>query len=329
LGIDGSYAAMSPISIANWLADEASTRGITKDTLSSLRTGISTMWTEQLLPGPNPTHGEVVERVITGYGKEHAAEEAAARRLRKAKGTIALTVDLLAELVPAAGADRPQSAEEELYWAGACVATFALSRCIELFGATRIQRKPIRADAITFYDDARQIVARAVRPHDAADLARFPHHFVLHLGATKADQYAKNRPLAIAAAAAVEALWTWMHTRARLGGAPDSALFGLPGAAALAREHILERVASWVQVTHGGRKPTVTGKAFRRGGNQSLLASGASLPDIMAAGRWSSERMPGVYGSDEAVAARALLTSQAMGRGFSAAAAANSKGASR
>jgi hypothetical protein len=45
----------------------------------------------------------------------HAPAEAAERRARKEKGTIALTIALLAELVLAAGVDCPQSADEELY----------------------------------------------------------------------------------------------------------------------------------------------------------------------------------------------------------------------
>jgi len=313
---------MTPTAIANWLADEATVRGIAKDSLSALRTGVATLWYEQLLPGSNPTHGDLVDRVVTGYGKAHAEEEAAARRRRKEKGTIALTIGLLADLSTVARADHPQSAEEEMYWAAACVATFALSRCIELFGATRIQRKPILASAVTFYDDQRQIPVRAVRPHDEADLARPPHHFVLHLGATKADQFAKNRPMGVAAASAVLALWKWMHTRARMGRTPDEPLFGLTASSPLARSHLLERIAAWVQATHGGPKPVLTAKTFRRGGNQSLLASGAALPDIMGAGRWKSKAMPAVYGSQEAMDARALLTSQELGRSFAIAKAA-------
>lgn len=324
-GRSGAFADMTPAAVANWLADEAADgRGLTRDSLNALRTGVSTLWREECLPGENPTAADVVDRLVTGYGKLNAPAEAAARRTRRANATIALTVELLGELSGAAGADRPSGMMpvDQLYWAAACVATFSLSRCAELFGATRIGRPPVPASAVTFFDDARELTVRAVRPDDAAALLRVPHHFCLELGPTKADPLATNRPVPIAAGVAVQALWAWMHTRQRIGGVPQEPLFGMPGTAPLARAHLLERVACWVQATHGGDKPKVTAKAFRRGGNQTLLASGAALPDIMGVGRWRSATMPAVYGSESAAAARAMLTSQEMGRIYAVAKAA-------
>jgi hypothetical protein len=313
---------MTPASIANWLADEATESGIQRDTLAGLRTGVSTLWKEQLLPGENPTAADVVERVVTGFGKQNALKEAAARRIRRSNGTIALTVELLGELEPVAGGDRAVTPSDQLYWAAACVATFTLSRLIELFGSTRVKRPPIPASAVQFFDDARGVVPRAVRPAGEPASAKLPDHFSLFLGPTKADQLGANRPVPIAAEAAVRALWVWMHARQQLGGTPGEPLFGIPGSAPLARSHLLERVARWAQIVHGGAKPKVTAKAFRRGGNQTLLAAGAALPDIMGFGRWKSSAMPTVYGSDDAAGARAILTSREMGRIYNVAKAA-------
>jgi hypothetical protein len=311
-GFAPALSAMTPISISNWLADEAGDKRVQRDTLAALRTGVSTLWREALLPGPNPTLHDVVERVLTGYGKQNAVVEAEAKKLRREKGTIALTVELLAEV--AAVAKGGGSPEDQLYWAAACAAVFTLSRCIELFGASRVKRSPISANALEFrnrYD----FPARGIRP-DTVHERSIPKLFVFSLGPTKADQMGKNKPVPNAARVAIEALWVWVHTRKRLGGTDDGPLFAIPGQKPIALTHLLRRVAMWVQITHGGPLPTVTCKVFRRGGNQTLMASGAALPNIQAMGRWKDSRMPDVYNGPSAALARAILTSHEMGKIF-------------
>ena len=114
----------------------------------------------------------------------------------------------------------------------------------------------------------------------------------------------------------MRALWTWEHTRQRLGGVPGGSLFAIPRRPPLRRAHVLARIAAWVQATQGGEAPKFTGKIFRCGGNQTLLASGAPLPILQArdGGRQPACRPYTVVRGVSA--GRALLASQKMGRLF-------------
>jgi len=80
---------------------------------------------------------------------------------------------------------------------------------------------------------------------------------------------------------------------------------------ALASRKLLLQVGVWYSRLTG-IVPQLTGKAFRRGGASAMLRSGASIPDIMAAGRWKTPAMVGVYANAEAKRARAAAASRAL-----------------
>jgi len=200
--------------------------------------------------------------------------------------------------------------------------TFGLNRCGEIFRSTRTNRPAIRADAVTFYDHALSALPRDLEEGNWQSRP-LPGLYSVALDRTKADPEGRNLDQRIAATPAVRALWRWMHIRRDLGGRADEPLFTVPGASvsSLSRGRLFAAVASWHEVVRG-TAPKVSGKAFRRGGNQSLVASGAPATDMQHAGRWASAGMPAVYSSTVANEQRGLHVSRGLGQLYETAAAA-------
>jgi hypothetical protein len=173
---------------------------------------------------------------------------------------------------------------------------------------------------VQFFERSFDVVARALCPEGESWRQAAVDHYSVQLGPTKADQLGRNPPQRIAAAVAVSALWRWAHIRRDLGGRAEDPLFQVPGQKALTRKQLFSTIQQW-HLAATGVLPKVTGKAFRRGGNQSLVASGASVPDMQRAGRWRSSAMPAVYSAPAAAAARGLHVSRGLGDIFAAAAA--------
>lgn len=316
-------ADLTPQQCANWLVEYATGGGKGKmaSSLGVARSAISTRWELAGLEGANPASSPIVSRLLKGYAKSRVEAEAVIRSEREE--TISLTVERLAELAPIADCSRGGAPRDVMLWAAACVATFGLNRCAELFGATRVGRPPIAASAVKFFDSEYATQPRALCP-GPAEGAPLPAYFTLALGPTKADPMGRNADLRIAARVAVAALWKWMHLRRDRGGTLTGHLFQVDSFPPLTRTELFERVRDWHRVAFG-TAPKVTGRAFRRGGNQSLVASGAPHPVLKQAGRWKSDAMPSVYSSAEADAARGLKASRALGDLYEAAAAARQR----
>lgn len=320
---DSSPAAISTQRAMEWLAAAGAERKLMFSSLRSYRSALSTHWANAGGVGPNPLQDPLVSRLLKGYRNQNRERDSAVREKRQE--TISLTVELLAELTPFAPGARGGSPDDIMLWAAACMLTFGLNRCEEIFRSTRTGREPIFAAAVTFFRSPQSVTARALIPEGSCwQEATPPDHYSVALGITKADQEGKNPDQRIAAEPAVRALWRWMHIRRDLGGGADSPLFAVPGSPPLTRSRLFTAVAEWHQQATG-EKAKVTGKAFRRGGNQTLVAAGASVPELMAAGRWRGEGMPAVYSSATANSSRALLVSRGMGQIFSSAAAASQR----
>lgn len=133
---------------------------------------------------------------------------------------------------------------------------------------------------------------------DVRDIRRQPDGTaVAHIRRSKTDQLSRgtSQHLTSTTAARIDAwlqaagiaadadapLW---QRQGRTGGRVDADLIG----------RIVRRRARAVGIT--GR---ITGHSLRRGAAQSLVAAGATLPETMDAGRWSSAEMVARYARDE------------------------------
>lgn len=321
-GFSSEIAQVTVTRACNWLANVGAERQLMHRSLGVYRAALSTAWVESQA-GPNPLSHHHVTRVLVGYGKGRVVADLATRDARTS--TLELTVELLAELSQIAEPGFDATADAVMLWAAACTAVFGLHRCIELFGSTRgnIRLGICRTD-VHFYRLATSVTSMPViEERKGMPPPCTPDHYTLHLGATKADQMATNERVKVAAGAAVTALYRWyclqgqlMHEWSSTGRGPyEGVLFQIPGQPALARTRLFAEIGKWCQRVHGGeRPPKITGKTFRRGGNQTLLASGASGQLAQTMGRWASKAMPLTYSSLSANAARSLIASRGMGQ---------------
>ena len=302
--------------IAQWLSVVGLQRRLMADTLSTYRSAISTAWAMAGGTGSNPAQDALVSRVVQGYANVRQRADALIREERQE--TVALTAELLAQIAVKAPGATGGTPEDIMEWAAACFLTFGLNRCAEALGSTRGGRPPLSVDAVRFFACSHDVIPRALCPEDSSWREFTPDHYSVNLGPTKADTLGRNPPQRIAAAPAVQALWRWVHIRRDLGGGDEGPLFMVPGQRVLTRARLFRVIQVW-HLAATGALPKITGKAFRRGGNQSLVASGAPLPDLQHGGRWASAGMPARYSSSAANAIRGLHVSRGLGDIFAAA----------
>ncbi len=320
-----SPAAITTLRAVEWLTVVGAERQLMHSSLRCYRSALSTFWANAGGTGANPLQDPLVSRLLKGYKNQRRERDSINREKREE--TMPLTVETLAELTPFAPGASGGSPDDIMLWAAACMLTFGLNRCGEIFRCTRSGRQPIAAWAISFFRHPNSTRGRPLLSISGADSpawqsAPVPDHYSVALGPTKADPEGNNPPQRIAAVPAVRALWRWMNIRRDLGGRDGDPLFAVPGSSPLARSRLFAAVADW-HSNATGTTVKITGKAFRRGGNQSLVASGASVPEMMHAGRWRGSGMPAVYSSSTANSSRALLVSRGLGELFSSAAAAS------
>jgi hypothetical protein len=316
--LDPSPLAMTTGQIVQWLSVVGSQRRLMADTLSTYRSAVSTAWALAGGTGSNPAQDALVSRVVQGYANVRQQADAQIRHERQE--TVALTAELLAQISVKAPGVSGGTPEDIMEWAAACFLTFGLNRCAEAFGSSRIDRPPLSGGAVRFFARSHDVIPRALCPEGTSWREHTPDHYSVSLGPTKADVLGHNPPQRIAAAVAVQALWRWVHIRRDLGGGEAGPLFQVPGQRALTRARLFRVIQVWHRAATGVT-PKITGKAFRRGGNQSLVASGAPLPDLQHGGRWASKGMPACYSSSVANATRGLHVSRGLGDIFAAAAA--------
>ena len=313
-GTSELIAAVTSVKAGDWLAELALGGHLSGATIRTHRSALSTAWEESGIEGPNPLHAATIDRIVRGAAKMLVTRDLAARATREI--TIELTPTLLSQFLPYvteapyAGPRHPDPSPG-LYWAAACLGVFGLLRPNEFLYVGQRQ-KVLLASAITFRASALHDGERALLPRGVIITeASIPDRLEVALGATKADHLARNGTHVIAARMAVEALWRWMHQRRDAGYIPDAPLFVHGDGLALASRKLLTQVSVWyARLT--GVVPKLTGRAFRRGGASAMLQEGASIPDIMAAGRWRSPAMVGVYTSKEAKRAQATAASRTL-----------------
>lgn len=314
---DPSARAISTGSAREWLAAVAGEKQLMGDTLPTYRSALSTAWAIAGGTGSNPVQDASISRLLQGYANQRQAADAAVRAQRLE--TISLTAELLAQISPSAPGYGGGQPRDIMCWAAACMLTFGLNRCAEIFSSSRIDRPALPMSAVQFFARPHDVVARALCPVGEDRMAHMPDHYEVSLGPTKADRMGRNPPQKIAAAIAVSALWRWAHVRRDLGGT-EGPIFVVPGERPLTRKQLFAEIAAWHKAATG-REAKVTGRAFRRGGQSSLFASGAAGSDMQHAGRWRSAAMPAVYSSAAAGATRGLHVSRGLGALFASAAA--------
>ena len=301
----------------DWLAHVALGGRVGGNTVRTYRSALSTAWEEAGGRGDNPLRSALIDRIVCGAGKLLKNRDMAARASREV--TVEITPTLLAQFLPYVeeaggrhGARGPHEAELAMLWAAACMGVFGLLRPNEFLYVGQQTDKVLLADAITFRAAPNHEAQQGLLPRGIAiTAATVPDRFEVALGATKADVYGKNSRLIIAARMAVEALWRWVHLRRDAGHAPQAPLFVQENGLALASRKLLAQISLWyARLT--GVAPKITGRAFRRGGASDMLRAGASIPDIMTAGRWKSPAMVGVYANAEARRAAAAAASRAL-----------------
>ena len=315
-GADGSTLAITAIKAGDWIAHLALGGALSGVTLRTYRSALSTAWEEAGGEGNNPLQSPIIDRHIRGAAKLLLGRDMAARAAREI--TVELTPTLIAQFAPyvleasSSGGTAAPGAAPEMCWAAACLGVFGLLRPNEFLYVSQAQKGVLLASAITFRAAPNHEGVQGLLPRGSAPTAaNVPDRFEVALGATKADHFGRNGKLIIAARMCVEALWRWMHMRRDAGHGPHAPLFVLGDGRALASRKLLEQVGVWyARLT--GIMPKLTGKAFRRGGASAMLSSGASIPDIMAAGRWKTPAMVGVYASREAQRYRAAAASRAL-----------------
>lgn len=320
-GLDAEPLAATPEAAGDWLAELALGGRISAATLRTYRSALSTAWEEAGGRGSNPLQDPFVERLVRGASKLLLTRDLAARAARQI--TLELTPSVIAQFLPfvleassvaatTEGSASPSLVPAACSWAATCLGVFGLLRPNEFLWVGQGQSAALTASAITFRVSPRHEAEQGLLPRGVAVTAEsIPDRFEVALGATKADPLARNGRLVIAARLAVEALWRWMHARRDAGHTPHAPLFVLANGHALASRVLLNQVGAWyTRLT--GATAKLTGRAFRRGGASAMLSSGASIPDIMAAGRWKTPAMVGVYSSREAKWVHAAAASRAL-----------------
>lgn len=309
-GIDTAAQKITVQSAANWLASLGEEGELQSNTIKAYRSALSTWWKLSLptgAVGPNPLSHDTIDLTLKGIARARQQQEAQ-RRAAKALH-IEVTPELLAAVEHVARGPRPQ---DDMKWAAACVATYGLLRPNEFLGSAQARKEALRPEAIAWFARHNSVLPGGMLPPgDAVDGNPLPDHFTIDLGPTKADQQGRNDPVPIRAATAVKALWRWMHRRRDLGPARGSPLFCVPNESPLSLADLCRSIADWVEAT-GQPRPSISGKAFRRGGASAMVAAGAASADIAAAGRWRSAAMINVYANAASKHARRLRASAAM-----------------
>ena len=292
--------------VVEWLAKIASEGEVRSNTIRTYRSAVRTYFLSATMGsmGANPVDAEAVGVVMKGIQRAKAPTEAEARK--KKPPTMALTFDLLHQLEPLFlwGEDD----EACMMWAAAHVATYGALRPSELLGSAQNRERALRIDQVQFLlRKGSPQPAQLLPPGSNISDFELPYSFTIRLEITKTKQGGEPEPVEIPAPSAVKALWHWVHRRRDLHPSPDDVqLFRIPRQQPLSVAKLTSRIEEAIgQLT--GSVPHLTGKTFRRGAASSLVAGGADIPTILAAGRWAgtSGAMVGIYSSSQAKRQRA------------------------
>lgn len=301
-----SAAAVTPVRVASWMAWLATRGRLKASTIDAYSSAVST-WHKfgTMSDVIDIGTSTAVAIVRAGIHKSLKPAENAARE-RAAD----LTPAVLSQIVASAPGTGSRAV---MLIAAASVGVYGCLRANELLGSHQHRDRALSLSSVSFWADASGL--RRVFPgKDTRAVGPIPHHFSSHLGVTKADQEGANKDHEVAARPAVEALWNWLHLRTELR-APGSndRIFIEPhnGWKLLSMAELCRQLSAWAKAA-GITPCDFKGKSFRRGGARGMMEAGAQGPDIMRAGRWSSDRMPALYAGPEAMRIRQLQISKAM-----------------
>lgn len=307
--LDPSPLSITAASASNYLASRVDSGSLMARSLLVHRSALSTAWAEAaataspMVSGDNPLQSSAVSRLLDGAAKVLRETDAAKRADRAV--TVSLTPELLARC-PAPQSLAPRDARAIARWAAAHVGVYGCLRPGEFLG----DGAALRAEGVQFFNAAGLSLDLARSCWDARSKDK-PVTAKLKLGPTKADQFARNAPVLLAAPAPVAALWAWMHARRAAGAAPEGPLFAIPGEHTLSIPEMNRVVTDWLELVTG-EQIKVTGRAYRRGGASAIVGAGAPIPDAQLAGRWATPRMPMVYADEAAREAKALAVARSL-----------------
>jgi len=311
-GVSPAPEDVDGYSLAEFLAHLAHTAPLQSSTIATYRSAVSS-WAHRGTLSDESSAGSSapVSLVMQGIINSKRPAENARKQARREEEP-ALTPEMLAAILEVVPGACPRNA---MLMAAAHVGVYGLLRPIEMLGARGSrEEEALRLSQVTFYHDkAEAVVAAHHKNYATAVSVPLPHHFVIRLGATKADREGANKPKVVASEPAVAALWFWLHLRRDLRPpAGNEFIFLNPHTWSF-----LNIVELMKQLTVWGKEANVTsfdfvGRSMRRGGAEALVGGGASIPDVQAAGRWRSVAMPALYAGAAGGRQRQLLISKAM-----------------
>lgn len=312
--------SVTATSLAEFLAHLEKGSDLKASTIGTYRSAVSS-WARRGTLSDEPSLGSstVVTMAMQGITNLRQQVETEARRQQR-KDNPSLTPPMLAEIVGVAGGSRPR---DVMMLAAAHVAVYGLLRPSEMLGQPSMREvRALKVEMITFWlDEAGTRRAPLLKRDKSPAAARasaepLPHHFLLQLGPSKADQAGSNPPIVVAAPPAVRMLWLWLHMRVDLlsPGQSNPFVFVHPHNRVFMTEaELCAQLTRWGHVA-GVLDPSCSfkGRSFRRGGAAHLMEIGASVPDMQAAGRWRSGAMPALYAGADAAQRRRMLISKSM-----------------
>ena len=307
----GPYPAdVTSFGVAEWLAHLAESTTLSSGTIGVYRSAVSS-WCRRGTLSCAPAVGSSTAVTLVMQGITNLRRPAENVKKHQDRASQApLTPAMLDQIIARTPCVPPSNI---MILTAAAVGLHGMLRPVELLGSAQHRDRALQLSDIVFYrDEARtRVMQLAATLEDAGK--KTPHHFTMRLGATKADPLGANEPHPVAARTAVVALWRWMHLRRELRPpASVTAVFVNPkNWAPLPTTELVERLRHWGQLA-GLRDFAFTGRSMRRGGAAAMMANGASIPDIQAAGRWASAQMPALYAGAAAMQQRQLAITMAM-----------------
>ena len=299
------------IQLAEFLAHLSATTQLKANTIGTYRSAVSS-WASRGTLSDEVKLGQTtaVSTVMAGIVSQRRANEVAIKAQKRASEP-PLTPAMLELIRTVAQGSEP---DRLLIIAAAYTALYGLLRPSEFLGQVgKRSERALRASQITFFEDDAGLIRTAPDPERAHSVTSTPHHYTITLGATKADQTGSNPPVIVAAQPAVKALWIWMWWLGTLRPASEFVFIDLQTRKFLSCSRLCDALTQYGHRA-GVLKPGeyIVGRSFRRGGAAGALLSGASIPEVQAAGRWRSGSMPALYGGAAAMQAHRMHVSRGM-----------------
>jgi hypothetical protein len=271
-------------SIIEWLSGLADRGQLTAKTINTYRSAMSTYYTEHH-SGVNPAQSPLVSRAISGIERARGEVE---QRHQKEKSE-AVTMDMIRQII-----SKHHSTTDSftiMRIAAAALATAAAMRPSELLGSSTNDRH-LTTSQIKFFttDESDEPIPADKYRHDTFTSGSAPARVSIQLLISKTNQNRKPQFIHVSNPATVAALWRWRIIRPADRSDDNSEkdyFFKASGYRPLQAKALVKWITK--ELASFGHRLHLTPKCFRIGGASSALASGASIDDIKATGRWKSD----------------------------------------